>query len=67
MSGTGPEAQRVADAMSAAWLRFARTGNPGWAPYTPRDRATMVFDATAKVVNDPSGAERKLFAAARPA
>jgi para-nitrobenzyl esterase len=63
MSGTGPQAQRVADAMSAAWLRFARTGNPGWAPYTPQARATMVFDATARVVNDPAAAERKLFAA----
>jgi len=63
MSGTGPEAQRVADAMSAAWLRFARTGSPGWAPYTPQTRTTMVFDKTARVVNDPAAAERKLFAA----
>lgn len=63
MSGTGPEAQRVADAMSAAWLRFARTGDPGWAPYTPATRTTMVFGAEAKVQNDPAAAERKLFAA----
>lgn len=67
MSGAGPQAQRVADAMSAAWLRFARTGDPGWAPYTPQTRATMVFDATARVVDDPAAAERRLFAAARPA
>lgn len=63
MSGTGPAAQRVADAMSAAWLRFARTGNPGWAPYTPQTRTTMVFGATAQAVNDPAAAERKLFGA----
>jgi para-nitrobenzyl esterase len=30
--------------MMDALLRFARTGDPGWAPYTLPDRATMLFD-----------------------
>jgi para-nitrobenzyl esterase len=63
MVGTGPDAQKVADAVSSAWIRFARTGNPGWAPYSPARRTTMVFDVVSKVVDDPRPAERALFAA----
>ncbi|MFZ5719469.1 MAG: carboxylesterase/lipase family protein [Pseudomonadota bacterium] len=62
MSGTSPEAQKVADAMSEAWIRFARTGEPGWAPYRPDTRATMVFDVESKVVYDPNREERLMFA-----
>jgi para-nitrobenzyl esterase len=62
MVGSGPDQQKVADAMSTAWTRFARTGNPGWAPYTPAKRTTMVFDAVSRVVEDPRADERKLFA-----
>lgn len=66
-TGTSAEAQRAADAMSDALLAFARTGSPNhaklseWRPYTLPDRATMVFDAESKLVNDPRGAERRLF------
>ena len=62
MSGDSPEAQKVADAMSDAWIRFARTGDPGWAPYRPDSRATMVFDVESRVVNDPNREERLMFA-----
>ena len=42
------EAQRVADAMSDAWISFARTGNPStsvlqWPAFTNANRATMLF------------------------
>ena len=66
MTGTSPEAQTVADAMSNAWIRFARTGDPGWASYRPDTRATMVFDVKSRVVNDPNREERLMFAAAPP-
>ena len=68
MVGTGPEAQIVADQMSAAWLAFARTGNPNtpalpsWPAYRSSDRATMVFDVKSRVVKDFRGDERKLLA-----
>ncbi len=62
MVGSGAEQQRVADAVSGAWVRFARTGNPGWAPYTPAKRTTMVFDKVSRVVDDPRREERILFA-----
>ena len=64
MVGTGPDAQKVADAVSSTWIRFARTGDPGWAPYTPQKRTTMVFDVQSKVVDDPRPEMRALFRAA---
>jgi len=67
MTGNGPVAQRVADQMSEALLAFARTGNPNtkaiphWPAFSLAGRPTMVFDAAAKVVNDPRGDERRMF------
>ncbi len=62
------EAQRLADAMSAALIAFAGTGNPNtpevptWPRFTLDDRPTMIFDLPPHVEKDPRGAERKLFA-----
>lgn len=61
MSGVGPVQQRIADGMSDAWLRFAKSGDPGWPAYSPPRRATMVFDAQSQVVNAPREAERVMF------
>jgi para-nitrobenzyl esterase len=53
------DAQRVADAMSAAWLSFARSGNPNapglayWPAFEPKQQPTMVFDAVSRAVSDP--------------
>ena len=49
---TEPEAQTLADRMSAAWIAFARSGNPEWAAPTAKDRATTVFDASSGVAGD---------------
>ncbi|MBC9031026.1 carboxylesterase/lipase family protein [Sphingomonas sp. JC676] len=67
-TGTGPEAQRLSRQVMGAFAALARTGKPaakglpGWAPYTLPNRATMVFDKTSRVVNDPRKWERELFA-----
>lgn len=53
--------QPLADAMHAAWVAFARSGDPGWPRYDVRRRATMCFDATWQVVEDPRSAERELW------
>jgi para-nitrobenzyl esterase len=66
MSGTGPEAQKIADQMSDAWLAFARSGNPGWPAYDAKTRATMIFDVESKVVNDPNPEDRALFGKLAP-
>lgn len=57
-----PEAEAISRTMMDAFLSFARTGNPGWAPYTMAQRETMIFDTTSRVENNPRGAERELFA-----
>lgn len=68
MVGRGEEQRALAEQMSAAWLAFARTGNPNakpvpqWAPFKAADRATMVFDARTRAVNDFRGEERRLLA-----
>ena len=68
MVGTGPEAQTVADQMSAAWLAFARGGDPNngaiphWPAYQAAGGPTMVFDVLSRVADDFRGAERRLLA-----
>jgi para-nitrobenzyl esterase len=59
---TDPAARSVSEAMMAAFLRFAHTGNPGWAPYTLPARRTMIFDSHPHMENNPRRAERELFA-----
>jgi para-nitrobenzyl esterase len=69
-TGTGPAARAVAHQMSEAFLAFARTGDPNcaaipaWGKYTLPQRATMVFDETSAMVDDPRKEERELFSAA---
>jgi carboxylesterase type B len=53
--------QELASAMHAAWVAFATTGDPGWPRYALDRRATMRFDTTSEVVNDPHSVERKLW------
>ena len=65
--GKGPLPQHVADTMHGAWTSFIHTGNPNcgtlpdWPPYDSKRRATMVFDDTSAVTDDPGGAERRLW------
>jgi para-nitrobenzyl esterase len=63
----GPTAQPMAERMSEAFIAFARTGDPNckaiprWEPYSLQRRQTMVFDNATRLVDDPRGAERRLF------
>jgi para-nitrobenzyl esterase len=67
-----PGAKAVEDAMSEAWLAFAKTGNPNhagmptWPTYDATTRAVMVFNATTAVVNDPRASERKIWEGKAP-
>ncbi len=55
MTGGGEEAEALGRKMSAAWVNFAKTGDPNagglphWEPYTVEQGATMFFDTTCEI------------------
>ena len=51
----------LASEVHQAWVRFARTGDPGWPAYEPDHRATMRFATRSVVVDDPSAAHRVVW------
>ena len=59
MTGGGKEAYALAEKMSSAWINFARSGNPNaknlpsWPAYTEKTGATMIFDNSCEVRNNP--------------
>jgi para-nitrobenzyl esterase len=63
--GDGPVQEQLERQMSDAWIAFARSGDPNhallpeWPRYDAERRATMVFDATSRVVDDPDASIRK--------
>jgi len=71
MTGGGAGPRKLAALMSETLLAYAETGNPNheglpeWPVYDVKRRATMVWDARARVVDDPRGAERRLMEQAR--
>jgi carboxylesterase type B len=58
--GTHPPAA-LATAMHAAWVSFARKGDPGWPAYDLESRRTMVFDTTSALAADPAAPERQAW------
>ena len=57
--------QELADTMHAAWVSFATNGDPGWPKYDLSRRATMRFNTTSQVVDDPRSWERALWEGVR--
>ena len=53
--------QAIADTMQAAWVAFAKNGDPGWPQYDLQRRATMRFDIDSKLVDDPAARQRSLW------
>ena len=51
----------LARTMHDAWVAFATSGDPGWPRYDLDRRATMRFDTTSGVVDDPRPWERALW------
>ena len=54
-----PEA--LAGFIHGAWVRFAKTGNPGWARFDFHERKAMRFDAGSGEVSDPWAFERSVM------
>lgn len=57
-----PAQSKMSETMMESFIRFSRTGNPGWDSYDLKARKTMVFDTQSRVVSDPRKWERELFA-----
>jgi para-nitrobenzyl esterase len=53
--------QDLAGTMHAAWVSFAANGDPGWPQYDLSRRATMRFNTTSQVIDDPRTWERALW------
>jgi para-nitrobenzyl esterase len=67
IGGGGAVAQALADRMAATWVAFAKSGDPNnssiphWPAYDVQTRATMVFDRTIALENDPRREFRLLW------
>lgn len=59
----GPAA--LADRMQNAWVDFAKTGSPGWAPYTTAERQTMRLDTTWLLQANPHAQEIRAWEGVR--
>jgi para-nitrobenzyl esterase len=63
-----PDAPALADAVQSSWVAFARDGNPScdelgpWPAYDMDRRPTMLLAAQSRLVDDPDGARRALWA-----
>ncbi|MET9148030.1 carboxylesterase family protein [Streptomyces sp. NPDC004042] len=56
--GPGEPPAGLAARMHGAWIRFARTGDPGWDPYGTARRTTMRIGTEWTQADDPRRAER---------
>ena len=69
LTGGGPEAQRLADRISEAWISFAAIGDPNtsksglpvWDPYDTAKRPMMIFDTESRIEFDPLKEQRIIF------
>ena len=61
----GPAPQALASQMHASWVRFAKTGTPGWPAYTRDARHSMRFDTESRLTTDDRADERALWANTR--
>lgn len=62
IAGTGTSTRAVSDAMMNAFVTFAGSGKANWPTYRLPERATMIFDASSHVENDPRREQREIFA-----
>jgi para-nitrobenzyl esterase len=68
IAGGGPDAEALSAQMQAAWISFARSGDPAhegigaWPAWDPQRRATMVFDRSSGAVDAPRDEELAVLA-----
>ncbi|MEV8019912.1 carboxylesterase family protein [Streptomyces sp. NPDC086554] len=59
--GLDPVPGGLAERLRSAWVRFARTGDPGWDPYDTERRTTMRIAEQWVALSDPRGAVRRAW------
>jgi len=65
LTGQGVHVDQLSDAMMTAWGRFAKEGNPGWAPWDPVGRTTRIFDGEGSKICPAGAAEIKAWEGVR--
>jgi para-nitrobenzyl esterase len=66
-TGDAPDTHALAAKVSAAWMAFAKTGNPKtpqlpqWPAYSAASRDTMVLNHVSRVVKDPDREQRLIM------
>lgn len=60
-TGAGPAAAALSGQLMDTWVRFARTGDPGWPPYDATARTTMLFGPETGVEHAPMNEERAVW------
>jgi len=64
ITGNDPQRYKLAQQMHQAWIAFAHHGDPNipelqnWPQYDLENRATILFNTSNEVVNDPNSQER---------
>jgi para-nitrobenzyl esterase len=67
-TGNGEDRRALSDLVLEAWIAFAKSGDPNhpglpnWPAYRDDSRATLVFDGTTAVEDDPMAEERSIWA-----
>jgi para-nitrobenzyl esterase len=68
VGGGSRDAHAMCEQLAAAWVNFAKTGNPNtanlpdWPTFDAQDRSTMILAPDTRVVNDPYAAIRLFWA-----
>ncbi len=67
-TGKSPDRRALSNLVQDAWIAFAKSGDPNhsrltsWPAYRADSRATLVFDETTTVEDDPGAEERSIWA-----
>jgi para-nitrobenzyl esterase len=67
MTGGGPDARKLGQAMADTWVQFARSGDPNhsgipkWDAYSDEPGVNLIFDNRVHIVQHPDREELQLI------
>ena len=65
MLGPSGGPAELAEKVQDAWVEFAKTGSPGWPPYTAAERQTMLLNTTWQLQTNPHAKELRAWEGVR--